>query len=478
MPEDSSIGEPDQRETQLEGERTDEPGQAETQAEVAIKNLDEPGQLDLQLRIIEETELSSPSLPRQIRYTIRLDAMRLLRWAPWALGGAGVVVLVILAITTPSWGAVATRDGIGLLLVGACAGGLILLYRSLQQRWVRRRWPVIAAALLIVGLLGVVLAPAIHTAQAHLLEHQRSYQRAIDEYSASGEHSPDGEDIARCYLEWGQQDLNGHDYAMAVQHLGLATQTYSATQSARQAREPMGNALLLWGRELAQEQHYAQAIQQFERLRQDFADTAAVLLAQENQDEPAAYYAWGQMLQADQDFQVALQTFQAIGKLFPNSSYVSSAASAAASDLYFWGQALIQQGKYKDAIATYQQLIKQYGSSSEAQQAQQDLLAPQKVTGRLIFSSGPPDAKVIIRLSSSWTTGPNGYLQGGSVYEAHTDANGNFTFSAVLPGMYLIDWQEGTGFTTLLHSGTYNPVYIADVEPLHSADLGDIQVEG
>ena len=98
------------------------------------------------------------------------------------------------------------------------------------------------------------------------------------------------------------------------------------------------------------------------------------------------------------------------------------------------------------------------------------------MTGRLIFASGPADAKVIIRLSSSWSTNANGYVQGGLVYEVHTDASGNFIFPTVSPGRYLVDWQEGSGFTTVLHQGTYNPIYIADVEPLRGTQLGDVQV--
>ncbi len=480
MQADDSSNKPDQLEAPPADHSGSEPDQTETlpaDTLTADYSGSEPTQIETQLVIIEAPE--PPRRYRRIsRYHIRFNPARRLRQGAWVLGIGGLIVLAVLALTTPSWGSIATRDGIGLLIIGACAGCLILLQRLLEQHWARRRWPIIAATLLVFGMLGIALAPVIHTAQAHLLEHQGNYQRAIDEYSAGGEHQPNGDDIARCYLEWGQQDLNNQNYAQAIQHLGTAAQDYQATPSARQAREPMGKALLLWGRELVHEQNYAQAIQQFARLRKDYADTAAAQQAQEAQDEPAAYYAWGQMLQASQNFQAALQTFQAIGKLFPNSSYVTLAFNASASDLYDWGQALIRQGKYKDALTTYQQLIKQYSNTLEAQQAQQDLAAPQAATGRLIFVSGPPDANVIIRLSSSWSTSPNGYLQGGYVYETHTDANGQFVFSAVPPGMYLIDWQEGNGFTTLLHPATYNPVYIADIEPLHSADLGDILVEG
>jgi TolA-binding protein len=394
------------------------------------------------------------------------------------IGIGGLVALIGLSVTTPSWGSIASRVGITLFVAGVGAGLLIWLFHRLHQRWVRRRWSILTAALLLVGVLGIALAPGLHALQGHTLESQGNYQRAIEEYTASGEHSPDGQDIARCYLEWGQRDLRNQDYGLAVQHLGAATETYSATLAARQAREPMGTALLQWGRQLAVEQRYGQAIQQFEHLRTRYADTSAARQAQKNQDEPAAYYAWGQQLQASQQFQDALTQFQAIGKRFPDSSYAPLAYNAAANDLYAWGQALVQQTKYAQAIATYQQIIKQYANAPAAQQAQQALNAPQPVKGRLIFASGPPDAHVVIRLSSSWSTGPDGYVQGGFVYETRTDANGFFTFPSVALGRYLIDWQQGSSFTTLLHQGTYNPVYIADVEPLHGTDLGDIQVKG
>ncbi len=434
---------------------------------------------EAQLSILEAPE--AQPRPRRLSFRPKLQGKTgpaLLKWMPWVVGIGGLAALIALAATTPSWGSIATRAGITLLAVSVCAWLLLWLFRHLHQRWARRRWTILAASLTLIGLLGVVPAPGIHALQGHVLEGQGNYQRAVEEYAASGEHSPDGQDIARSYLEWGQQDLHNQDYGMAVRHLGAAAETYSATTAARSARAPLGTALLQWGRQLAVEQQYGQAIQQFARLRTRYADTAAAQQAQDAQDEPAAYYAWGQQLQAGQQFQNALAQFQAIARLFPNSSYAPLAYNAAANDLYAWGQALTQQANYTQAIAAYQQIIDQYGNAPAAQQARQALNAPQSVKGRLIFANGPPDAHVIIRLSSSWSTGPNGYVQGGIVYEVRTDANGNFTFPRVALGKYLVDWQQGASFTTLLHQGTYNPIYIADVEPLRGTDLGDVQIEG
>ncbi len=437
-----------------------------------------PGDIALEpgLTIIDEPE----PLPRthRIQFAPRLPehlGQALLRWGPWAVGIGGAIALTAVSVTTPSWGRIATRAGITLLVAGACAGLLIWLSHLLHQQWTRR-WPIVAASLLLLGMLGVAFAPGVHALQGHVLEGQGNYQRAIEEYIASGQHSPDGQDVARSYLEWGQQELRNQNYGMAAQHLSAAAETYSATTAARSAREPLGTALLQWGRQLAVEQRYTLAIQQFERLRTRYADTTAAQQALDSQDEPATRYAWGQRLQADQQFQEALTQFQAIGKLFPNSPYARLAYDAAASDLYAWGQALTQQARYTEAIATYQQILDQYGQAPAAQQARQVLNAPQSVTGRLIFANGAPDARVIIRLSSSWNTGPDGYVQGGLVYQMRTAADGTFKFPSVTLGRYLVDWQQGATFTTRLHQGTYNPVYIAVVEPLRGTDLGDVQV--
>ena len=413
-----------------------------------------------------------PRLPR------RIPEARLLKWGPWVIGIGGAIALLALTLSAiPSWGNIATRDGITLLVAGIGIGLLIWLFYRLYHRWTRQRWLALGASLLLVGIVGIALAPTLHALQGHALEGQGNYQRAIEEYADSGEHSPTGQDIARSYLEWGQRDLRQQNYGMAVQHLEAAAETYSATTAASQARTPLSSALLQWGRQLALQQHYGQAIQQFEHLRTHYADTAAAQQAQAQQDEPGAYYAWGEQLQASQQFQNALTQYQAVGKLFPTSVYATPAYNAAADDLYAWGQALIKQAKYTQAIAAYQQILKQYDKAPTAEKAQQALDSPQAVTGRLIFASGPADAKVIIRLSSSWSTNANGYVQGGLVYEVHTDASGNFIFPAVSPGRYLVDWQEGAGFTTVLHQGTYNPIYIADVEPLRGTQLGDVQVE-
>ncbi|HLW01092.1 MAG TPA: hypothetical protein VKT82_20710 [Ktedonobacterales bacterium] len=402
----------------------------------------------------------------------------LLTYGPWVIGIVGGAALILAVLTAlPSWGTIATRVGITLLVAGLCAGLLIWLFYRMRQQWTRRRWFIIAASLLVLGALGTALAPVLHVMQGQQLEKQGNYQRAIDEYALSGEHSPSGQDIGRSYLEWGQIDLLQQDYAMAVQHLEAAAETYSATTAAQKARAPLGLALYSWGQQLVEEQRYGEAIQQFAHLRTRYADTQAAQEAQLSQDEPAAYYSWGQQLQANQQFQDALTQYQALDRLFSDSTYATLAYNAAAGDLYAWGQALVKQAQYTQAIAAYQQAIKQYANAPAAKQAQQALDAPQAVKGRLIFASGPADAKVIIRLSSSWSTSANGYVQGGYVYETRTDANGNFTFPSVALGRYLVDWQQGSAFTTLLHQGTNNPVYIADVEPLRATNIGDIQVE-
>ncbi len=432
---------------------------------------------------ISEAPETPPRRPRRIPGS--LAATSLFRWGAWALAIVGAAVVIALALTTPgwgttlatrSWGTIALREGIALLCIGAGAAALLLLYRARQHRQVRRRWTTITASLLLLGILGIALSPTIHALQGHQLESQANYQHAVEEYAASGERAPNGQDIARCYLEWGRQNLKQQDYADAVQHLGMAAQRYTATPAARQAREPMGQALLLYGQELFHAQRYSQAIQQFDLLRTRYSDTSAAQQALNEQDEPAAYFAWGQMLLSSQQFQEALTTFQHLGQLFPDSPYATQAYNAAAGDLYAWGKALIQQAKYEQAIKIDQQLIAQYPNAPEAKQAQQDLTAPQQVTGHLIFTDGTPDANVVIRLSSQWTTGANGYVQGGFVFEARTDSKGAFTFTAVDLGTYLVDWQQGSGFTTILHDGTYDPVYTATVQPLHATDLGDIQI--
>jgi tetratricopeptide (TPR) repeat protein len=428
-----------------------------------------------QLTLIEDTP-KPPRRPLRLRFRPPVATATVLRWAPWLLGIAGGILLLALAVTARSWGASSTRIGFTALGISIGAALLIALVRLRERRWVRRRWLALSGAILVISLLGIFLAPLIHTAQAHLLERQGNYQRAIEEYQAGGEQGSAAQDIGRTYLEWGQDNLAHKDYQQAVQHLTALAKDYDATTAAQQVKEPLGQALLGWGEDLLVQQQYEQAIQQFQTLRGQYSDTQAAFQLQQSQDEPAAYLLWGQDLQAKGQFQDALAKFETLQKVFPASRYAPQAYSAAASDLYAWGQALIQQQRFDDAVARYQQLIVQYGDTSEADQAQKALSAPQNVSGRLLLASGAPDAKVIVRLSSSWTTGPNGYLQGGLVFEVKTDANGVFTFTSVPTGTYLVDWQQGSTFTTLLQQGTYNPVYVANVQPLRPTDLGVVQL--
>ncbi len=434
-----------------------------------------PDAAEPQLTLIEDTPPPPPRPPRlRFRPPVPIDTV--LQWAPWLLGVAGGILLLALAFTARSWGDSSTRIGFTLLGISIGAAALIALVRRREHRWVRRRWLSLSAALLVLSLLGIFLAPALHIAQAHLLERQGNYQRAIEEYQAGGEQGAAAQDIGRSYLEWGQANLARKDYQQAVQHLTTLAENYAATTAAQQAREPLGRALLGWGEELVVQRQYGQAIQQFQTLRGQYSDTQAAIQLQQSQDEPAAYLLWGQDLLSRQQFEDALTKFETVQKLFPTSRYTLQAYATAASDLYIWGQALIQQQHFDEAVARYQQLLAQYADTSEASQAQQALSAPQNVTGRLLLASGAPDAKVIIRLSSSWTTGPNGYLQGGLVYETKTDASGAFTFTNIPIGTYLVDWQQGSTFTTILNQGTYNPLYVAAVKPLRPTDLGIVQL--
>jgi tetratricopeptide (TPR) repeat protein len=428
-----------------------------------------------QLTLIEDTPQPPPRPPR-LRFWPSLPVSAILKWASWLLGIVGGILLLALAITAPSWGDSSARIGFTALGISVGAASLIALVRRREHRWVRRRWLSLSASILVISLLGIFLAPFIHIAQAHLLERQGNYGRAIEEYKAGGEQGPDAQDIGRSYLEWGQANLSHLDYRQAVQHLTALAKDYNTTTAARQVREPLGKALLGWGEDLFAQQQYEQAIQQFDTLRSQYNDTQAALQLQQSETEPAAYLFWGQNLQARQQFQDALAKFETLQKLFPASHYAAQAYTAAASDLYAWGQTLIQQQSFDDAVARYQQLITHYGDTPEATRAQHALSASQNVSGRLLLASGAPDARVIIRLSSSWTTGPNGYLQGGAVFEAKTDANGAFTFTNIPVGTYLVDWQQGPTFTTLLHEGTYNPVYLADVKPLRPTNLGVVQL--
>lgn len=449
---------------------SDHPPEEGAGAGAALSDAIEP-----ELTLIEDTPPPPPRPPRlRFRPPVPIDTV--LKWAPWLLGIAGGILLLALAFTARSWGDSSTRIGFTLLGISIGAALLIALVRRREQRWVRRRWLSLSAALLVLSLLGIFLAPVLHIAQAHLLERQGNYQRAIEEYQAGGEQGTAAQDIGRSYLEWGQANLARQDYQQAVQHLTALAQDYAATTAAQQVREPLGRALLGWGEDLLVQQQYGQAIQQFQTLRSQYSDTQAAAQLQQSQDEPAAYLLWGQALQAKEQFDLALTKLESLQKLFPTSRYAPQAYAAAASDLYAWGQALIQQQRFDEAVARYQQLLAQYGDTPEASQAQQALAAPQKVFGRLLLASGAPDAKVIIRLSSSWTTGPNGYLQGGLVFETKTDASGAFTFTNIPTGTYLVDWQQGSTFTTVLNQGTYNPLYVAAVKPLRPTDLGVVQL--
>src|ERR1051326_3284649 len=126
---------------------------------ILVPTEDDDITLESPLSILEAPEPS----PRRIRIPRprlpqHIPEAALLKWGPWVIGIGCAIALIILTLTAiPSWGSIAARDGITLLLAGIGAGVLIWLFYRLHHRWAQRSWLALTASLLLVGIVGIAL---------------------------------------------------------------------------------------------------------------------------------------------------------------------------------------------------------------------------------------------------------------------------------------------------------------------------------
>ena len=84
---------------------------------------------------------------------------------------------------------------------------------------------------------------------------------------------------------------------------------------------------------------------------------------------------------------------------------------------------------------------------------------------------------VLVRLSSEWTFGRGSYTTGGNQYTARTDSTGIFTFAAIPPGGYLLEWIGPDGRYTTFVDARGRPLHIVKVPQLHPLALGNVAID-
>lgn len=192
-----------------------------------------------------------------------------------------IAVLVALLFTGSNWAYGAANSATGaLIIIIALLIALLVRTRAgmaspLNPIRVRQyTFSILCIVALVSDFVVLQVAqPILHRAQAQSWEQQQHWQQALDEYTLSGEHAPDGQDLARVLWMWGQQQLQAKQYEGAVAHFDILLKSFPTFPEAGQLHADMAKALM--GEGLNQKaQSCSTAIPTYERLAKDFSDTA------------------------------------------------------------------------------------------------------------------------------------------------------------------------------------------------------------
>jgi len=337
---------------------------------------------------------------------------------------------------------------------------------------------------LLLCVTGITQQSTVHALQASSLEGQQQWQPAITEFQLAGEGSPTSDNIARTYVEWGEQLRVQQRYQAALANFQMVLDSYSsATREVTRAESDKIVVLLAWGKQAVQQQDYTAATTHFDALL-NLSDCDTNCQAQANQLDSTAYYKLAESQLASQQYGKAVQSFQTVLTRFPNSSE----AKQLHPDL---AQSLLGQGKQQlasdcaSAIPTYQQLSQQFADTPAGQAATSALQAPQPVKGH--FTGAIPNDPILApfvalaqnlngQMSSDQLTQA---LQGDPIPPEKIQGDGTFTFQSISQGTYDLVWgtvrNDGVAaYEFKYHSSDNTPMYIATVGPLCPADFGAI----
>lgn len=370
------------------------------------------------------------------------------------------------------------------------------------------------------------LQPTLHRAQAHTFENQARWQDALHEYTLSGEAPPDGEDLARIYVSWGQAlekqqnypealtrfdtvirqfntsvgaqlknaqtgDINvrmaeaeklkgSGDYANALPILDtILNLSYCDPDCHKQTQGEEINTRGLQGQALMNKKDYIDASQSYGTLLGlSYCDTTC----QHQYSGPAAtaYYDKGEVSLKAKDYDTTIGSFDTVLKQFATSPEAKKLHGDMATALLGKGKA-VQASSCSDAIPTYQRLANEYSNTPEGQTAKDALNAPQSVQGhftntesdrnftQMALVTGISGIDPQFKLFAAWDNSP---------YKTDIQSDGTFTFQGVAQGDYDLMWSSYSGgeqdVEFIYDSLYFTPTYVAKVGPLCPVTVGDV----
>lgn len=167
-------------------------------------------------------------------------------------------------------------------------------------------------------------------------------------------------------------------------------------------------------------------------------------VTQAQKDEVALYLAWARsdiQKGQPQTYQAASQHLDTLlGLSFCDAACQASAKPLDAQALHQYGKSQITANACTGAVTTYQDLTRRFPDTTDGQQAAQELMAPQPVSG--LFSPGPPagftvsTALVPPGTYSNVKTLTSAFV--ASKYHSSVPTSGAFQFSSVILGDYYL----------------------------------------
>ena len=350
----------------------------------------------------------------------------------------------------------------------------------------RRRWPVVALAVVGAALAAISVAggaaratsDAATGAAALLQRGQFGASIAVDNVIAKRD-SPlymlDRGDVATARLNAGRARLA---WAVAIDRAGKVEQAVAVAgmvtdpELAPTADEERGRLLLEAARADAARGDFATAMQHLDEITA--LGIAGTIAGQVAQIEPQYEIGEAAALVGFGDGVNAVVLLDAASR--SGAAGAAAAAPAYPHALLLAGMQEVAQQSFREAAATLQRLVSGYGATVEARQARSLLRASQPVTGTLVDRAGNPLSGQI-RLSSHFYNESNGYLTTGPFYYSYADSNGDFHFDSVPQGgPYVLEVFRGGDWMTFVDPNTGQPANPVSVTPLTPVDLAYITV--
>ncbi len=405
----------------------------------------------------------------------------------WAFITSIVVVALLLAVllffTGSDWSAGAQTAGI----VALAVGGLILIAFGVRSALgmlattnTHRRSQILSSILLAlllfaVGAIGLTQGTAIHAVQAHFLEGQQKWQLAISEYQANGQSAPTSDDIARTYVEWGEQLSSQQQYNDALAKFSIVITTYTqAKDEVTRAEKDSISAYQSWGAVASQRNDYAGATQHYDALLGQSYCTGSCQTDTGKLDATAYYNLAEQALNA-QKYSDSAAAFNTLTTKFGNSPEAQRAHADYARALWGEGQAQLTS-TCSSAVATYQQLATSFSDTTQGQQAAAALKQPQAVKGHFTSTipggTNTPEVGLVQGVSANMSSNAfYAILAKSPVVTVQSD--GSFQFAPVAQGTYYLTWGVINSADSM-EDFFVGQRYPATVGPLCPFNFGDI----